>query len=81
MTIKALREKNGLTQEQFAAEMDVSRITIARIERGERLVAKTSFICRLMDRFGLTLQEAWDVVYNVGDSQETRVKEKKEELV
>lgn len=67
MTIKELRQKHHMTQEQFANEMEVSRITISRLEMGIAVVAKTAFICRLMDRFGLTLQEAWDVVYNVDD--------------
>ena len=35
-TLKALRERRGLTQAQLAERVDVTRVTIARLEVGMR---------------------------------------------
>ena len=53
--IKALRDKRGMTQEEFAESVDVSRQTIVKWERGD--VAKprqVEILNRIIDEFGVS---------------------------
>ena len=53
--IKALRDKRGMTQEEFAESVNVSRQTIVKWERGD--VAKprqTEILNRIIDEFGVS---------------------------
>lgn len=58
MTMKELRARQNMTQEQMAETMGVSRITIARIEAGNTTDIKMGFVLRLMEKFGISLDEA-----------------------
>lgn len=66
MAIKDFRKQQKLTQAQFAEKLKVSRITIVRYEADPSSIG-VSFLKDLMDAFGLTLSEAWEVIYGKGE--------------
>lgn len=53
-TIKVQRAKHGLTQEDLASRIGVSRQTINSIEKG-RYVPSTVLALRMSDVFGITV--------------------------
>ena len=57
--IKELREKENLTQEQLAREMDVSRQTIISIEVG-RYKPSLTLAYKLARRFSCCIEEVFD---------------------
>ena len=58
MTLKQFRRAKGITQDELAEALHVSRITIARIETG-RTVAKTEMIDRFMEVYDVPIEAAW----------------------
>jgi transcriptional regulator with XRE-family HTH domain len=54
--LQALRRENGLTQEDFAAQMKVSRQAVSKWEssRGYPEIEKIIYIC---NRYGVTMDE------------------------
>lgn len=51
MKLKDLREKKGITQEQFAKELNINRISLSRYESGLRQPPLETFdkICDVLD--------------------------------
>lgn len=64
MTLKQFRARRNMTQEQMAEAIGVSRITIARIEAGNAIDVKMGYALRLVDRFGISLDEAVEMLIN-----------------
>lgn len=54
--VRALRQKRGLSQEQFAHESGLGRSFAGSIERGERDIRITT-LCKLADFFGIPLSQ------------------------
>lgn len=54
--VRALRQKRGLSQEQFAHESGLGRSFAGSIERGERDVRITT-LCKLAGFFGVSLAQ------------------------
>ena len=54
--LQAVRRKNGLTQEEFAAQLNVSRQAVSKWEssRGYPEIEKILYIC---NRYGTTMDE------------------------
>lgn len=63
--LKKLRKINGLSQEQVAERLNVSRQAVAKWEKGESL--PDIYNCRaLAELFGLTVDDLTDAVTNAG---------------
>jgi len=62
-TIRRLREGTGLSQENFAAEVEMDRSYYGKIERGERNVATLNLI-RIADTLGV---EVGDLIPRMKD--------------
>lgn len=58
--LRVLRAEEGLTQEQLAAEVGVTRVTINCVERGEYLPSLELGLL-LARRFGRTVEEVFIV--------------------
>lgn len=59
MTLRDFRRSYGLTQEEFAEKIGVSRITIARLETGAHVTLNT--LVAISDAFGITLDETHEL--------------------
>lgn len=64
MTLKELRKLHKLTQTEMADRVNVTRVTIARIETGTRK-ASPELVNRVMKEFNLSVEEVWDMFYSV----------------
>lgn len=63
--LKKLRKANGLSQEQVAERLNVSRQAVAKWEKGESL--PDIYNCRaLAELFGVTVDDLTDAVTNAG---------------
>ena len=58
MTFREFRQKKGLTQEQMADALEISRISIVRLE-AQGANPKADLIRRLMRVFSLPIEQAW----------------------
>lgn len=68
MTLKEFRKSLNLTQEQFADKVQVSRITVARLE-ADSSTMKVDLLKRIMGAFHLPLKEAWAMIYGEENEQ------------
>jgi transcriptional regulator with XRE-family HTH domain len=59
--IKELRNKLGLSQEQFALKIDMDRTYLASVESGKRNISLLN-IKKIADGFGISLSELFDGV-------------------
>lgn len=64
--LRVLRAEEGLTQEQLAADVGVTRVTINCVERGEYLPSLELGLL-LARRFGRTVEEVFLVEENHGE--------------
>lgn len=70
----ALRARHGLTQEQMAERLEITRAAYSQIEIGGR-DGRFSFWQRLQKEFNLTDSETWAILKNEnGKQKETRQK-------
>jgi len=68
VTLKEFRKSLNLTQEQFADKVQVSRITVARLE-ADSSTMKVDLLKRIMGAFHLPLKEAWAMIYGEENEQ------------
>lgn len=61
MRIRELRNKTGLSQEQFALLIDMDRTYLASVESGKRNISLEN-IKKIADGFGISLSELFDGV-------------------
>ena len=59
--IRELRNKSGLSQEQFALLIDMDRTYLASVESGKRNISLEN-IKKIADGFGISLSELFDGV-------------------
>lgn len=57
--IRELRNKSGLSQEQFALMIDMDRTYLASVESGKRNISLEN-IKKIADGFGVSLSELFD---------------------
>lgn len=57
--IRELRNKSGLSQEQFALLIDMDRTYLASVESGRRNISLEN-IKKIADGFGISLSELFD---------------------
>lgn len=58
-TVRAAREAAGMTQQEVADKSGMSRVWLARLERGDANVKLDSFL-RVAAVLGITLEATWD---------------------
>ena len=68
--LKELRETAGLTQEQLAKELKVSRGAISYYEKGER-TPDIEFLDSVAEYFQIPLEFAWDILIICTKNTET----------
>ena len=66
LMLRGLRAMEGLTQQQFADEMGVSRSYVAKIEAGQRTLSER-FAHKIGVHYGILPQVFW---YEVGEDKE-----------
>lgn len=64
--IKELRQKKGLSQEEFAFRCDLDRTYITSLERGKRNVSLTN-LEKIAKAFDMTLSEFFDFGGNINE--------------
>ncbi|MCR4761188.1 MAG: helix-turn-helix transcriptional regulator [Oscillospiraceae bacterium] len=57
--IKELRNKQGISQEQFALKINMDRTYLASVESGKRNIALLN-IKKIADGFGISISELFD---------------------
>ena len=57
--IRELRNKSGLSQEQFALKIDMDRTYLASVESGKRNISLLN-IKKIADGFGISLSELFE---------------------
>ena len=69
LSMQKCRLRSGLTQSELGKMVGVAQRTIAAYEVGTRKPSPAVFK-RLMDVFGLTLEEAWEMFYGDDEGKE-----------
>lgn len=73
--IEALRKKEGLSQEELASRLYVSRQTISQWENEQTTPTVENYL-RLCDVFGVTMNDFFDSAQKAQESDESRYSEK-----
>lgn len=69
LNMQMCRVRSGLTQSELGRKVGVAQRTIAAYEMGTRKPSPAVFK-RLMEVFGLSLEEAWEMFYGDGEEKE-----------
>lgn len=69
-SLKVIRAKYGLTQEEMAAKLSMSRQAYAKIEKGQTY-GSISFWSKVQHVFKISSEEMWDLI---NDEEESRTK-------
>lgn len=68
MNLKELREKKGITQEQFAKELNINRISLSRYENGLRQPPLETFN-KICEALGLNNKNRMDLLKSMSKKE------------